>query len=73
MSSFAEEKNHLEKNIEDRNIVEMNRLVKPHILKSELPITDSIENFVIKSRQTIENIINGTLIKNSNLIIILEI
>ena len=35
MSSFAEEKNHLEKNIEDRNIVEMNRLVKPHILKSE--------------------------------------
>ena len=45
--------------IEDKNIVEIKRLVKPHILKEQLRSSKKIEEFVNNSRETVQNIISG--------------
>ena len=59
MSTICEEKKSMELNLEDHNIAEINRLVKPHILKTEVIVNKKISEFVLKSRQIIQNIIDG--------------
>tara|TARA_B100001093_G_C26770035_1_gene989698 strand:+ start:248 stop:1336 length:1089 start_codon:yes stop_codon:yes gene_type:complete len=60
MSTNTEEKKTMELNLEDHNISEINRLVKPHILKTELAVNKGTMEFVLKSRKTVQNIIDGT-------------
>ncbi len=60
MSTFSEEKKSMELSLEDYNITEINRLVKPHILKTELSVNKSITEFVLESRNIVQNIVNGS-------------
>ena len=45
--------------LDDRNMLEILPLIKPNILKLDLPITTDLEKFILKSRETVENIIKG--------------
>ena len=45
--------------MENTKIISFQPLIKPNKLKEELPITESIQNLVINTRQEIRNIISG--------------
>jgi 3-deoxy-7-phosphoheptulonate synthase len=52
--------NNINENInENINITNINELIKPKILREQLPVTSNIQNQIKSHRETIENILNG--------------
>ena len=50
--------------MENQNIISFKSLIKPCELKNKLPLSDDINNHIISSRKTVEDIINKKLIKS---------
>ena len=54
--------------MENQNIISFKSLIKPCELKNKLPLSDDINNHIISSRKTVEDIINKKI--NKKLIVV---
>jgi 3-deoxy-7-phosphoheptulonate synthase len=45
--------------IDNRNVIDIGPLITPRKVKEKLPLTDSAESIVMKTRQSIQEILHG--------------